>query len=473
VTAVISGLIVLATLAFGAVYPWGYVPLLVAAACVGVVGLIRARGIPAETRTIAKGLLLVVVAMGSQVVPVPRSTLTLLSPHAAIVLSHFSLAFNSGTELHTLSVNPGATVVALMGVACFGLYLTELPRLLSRHDLHTLPRNLIVFAVLVALIGIFGREHNNGLVYGWWQPEEGTNENGFGPFVNRNHFAGWMLMTTSLAIGVLCARVEQAFLRVKGGLRNRIVWLSTFEASRLILIAASVVVMSISLVWTMSRSAIVSFTCVVSCFAWLMARRRHVGSARRLAVVAALGGVLLVSLNWRGIDNLVQWFGDTTDVRFRWAAWQDGWALVKDFPIAGSGLSTYPEAMLYYQRNVLEVWMTHAHNDYLQLLAEGGLLVCVPVGVLIVLLALAIRRSIDSVRDDGYGYWVRTGAGLALVGMAIQETVEFSLHIPANAFLFVTLASVAMCPTRAPSAATGSRGTPTGARITGVSRLAS
>jgi O-antigen ligase len=209
--------------------------------------------------------------------------------------------------------------------------------------------------------------------------------------------------------------------------------------------------MAISLVWTMSRSGIVSFTCALGCFVGLMALRCDVVRARRVTVVAALAALSLISLNWRGIDPLMQWFADTTDLVSRVAAWRDGWQVVKDFPVAGVGLNAYPDAMLFYQKNVLEVWMTHAHNDYLQLLAEGGLVVVTAVGFALALLVTAVRRSVNAARDDSYGYWVRSGAAVGLVAIGIQETVEFSLHIPANALLFATLAAVAISPANKPS----------------------
>ena len=208
--------------------------------------------------------------------------------------------------------------------------------------------------------------------------------------------------------------------------------------------------MAISLVWTMSRSGIVSFACAVGCFAWLMARRRDVGPGARTIFAAALGGLLLASLSWRGVDQLLQWFADTGDLESRVAAWRDGWQVVRAFPIVGTGINTYPDSMIFYQRHVLEVWMTHAHNDYLQFLAEGGLLVSLPATVAVVLLAITIKRSVNEARNDGYDYWVRVGAGVGLVAIGIQETVEFSLHIPANALLFATLAAVAISPTKRP-----------------------
>jgi O-antigen ligase len=444
VSAVISLLIVFATTAFGAVYPWGYTPLFVAAACIGAIGLVREAGVPAEVRALAIGLLFVVLAVGGQLVPVPGAALDFLSPQVARLLSRYSLTFAASGEHHSLSIDAGATRLAMMGLAGLGLYLIGLPCLLSRRDLHKLPRNLILFAVVLALVGVFGREHNNGLVYGFWQPEEGSNGNGFGPFVNRNHFAGWMLMATCLSIGVLCGRMEVIGRGFKPGLRNRIVWCSTSEASRIMLIAAGVVVMAISLVWTMSRSGIISFTCAVLGFVWLVARRRDVGKGRRVVVLCTLGIVLLASVSWRGIDHLGEWFGNTRDIESRFEAWKDGWHVVRDFPIAGTGLNTYRDAMVFYQQHVTDVWMTHAHNDYLQFLAEGGLLVSLPAIAAVALLGITIRRRLNEARGDGYDYWVRAGASMGLVAIGIQEMAEFSLQMPANAFLFATLASIAI-----------------------------
>ena len=447
VSATITLLIVLATLAFGAVYPWSYLPLFGAAACIGLVGLIgmlRRRAFPPGLLPLSIGLLLLLVSVGVQLVPLSRATLQTLSPHTSDLLSQYSFAFAGGAGRHPLSINAQATRLALIGLCSLVIYAIGLPGLLSRHDLRTLPQNLILFAVLLALIGIYGREHNNGLVYGFWQPREGTNANGFGPFVNRNHFAGWMLMATCLTLGVLCGWIERARGSAKPDLRSRLVWLSSAEANRVTLIAAGAMTMAVSLIWTMSRSGIISLACAVGCFLWLVARRRSLGGRHRAVIIALLGTLLLVALNWRGIDRIAAWFGDTRDLVDRTAAWRDGWQVVRDFPVTGTGINTYSDAMFFYQKHVVEFWMTRAHNDYLQLLAEGGLLVIVPAAIVIVLLAVAVRQRVREARGDSYDYWIRAGAGVGLVAIGIQETVEFSLQIPANAFLFATLAAVAI-----------------------------
>jgi membrane associated rhomboid family serine protease len=83
-----------------------------------------------------------------------------------------------------------------------------------------------------------------------------------------------------------------------------------------------------------------------------------------------------------------------------------------------------------------------AHNHYLQLAAEGGLLVGLPVTLAIFAFARAARRSL---REDRSGmYWVRAGAVSGLCGVAVQSLWETGLTAPANAALAAVLAAIAI-----------------------------
>ena len=70
-------LTVLATLAFGAVYPWAYLPLFAAATAIGLLGMFRRRGVLPELRPLSAGLALLLLAVGAQLVPISRATLLL------------------------------------------------------------------------------------------------------------------------------------------------------------------------------------------------------------------------------------------------------------------------------------------------------------------------------------------------------------------------------------------------------------
>ena len=115
-----------------------------------------------------------------------------------------------------------------------------------------------------------------------------------------------------------------------------------------------------------------------------------------------------------------------------------------DFPIAGTGLHTYSVAMLFYQEYESGFHFAQAHNDYLQLLAEGGVLLAVPAVALIGVLLVQVRRRFVEGRDDDRTWWLRVGAVSGLLAIALQEVVDFSLQIPGNAVLFCFTVAVAI-----------------------------
>ena len=198
-----------------------------------------------------------------------------------------------------------------------------------------------------------------------------------------------------------------------------------------------------------------SFSAAITVFAWLVVTRHRLGGApQRVLVLMALGVVLLAGVSWRGLDLLTQWFFDERSLLSRVDAWRDGWDVVRHFPLLGTGLNTYSPAMLFYQSRNPGFHMAQAHNDYLQLAAEGGTVVAIPAAITAVLLLRAIHRTLRAAGPEARGFWVRAGAAVGLMTMAFQELVEFSLQIPANAFLFCTLAAIAVTPAVADTRAT-------------------
>ncbi|HEX5635105.1 MAG TPA: O-antigen ligase family protein, partial [Gemmatimonadales bacterium] len=124
--------------------------------------------------------------------------------------------------------------------------------------------------------------------------------------------------------------------------------------------------------------------------------------------------------------------------------WTDSAAVIRDFPVTGTGLNTFGTAMIRYQTSQTDQHFQEAHNDYLQVLVEGGLLVGLPALAAFVLAIRAIRRRFRAGDDDAMTYWVRAGAATGLAAIALQAIVEFSLQMPGNAALFVVLLAIAM-----------------------------
>jgi O-antigen ligase len=100
--------------------------------------------------------------------------------------------------------------------------------------------------------------------------------------------------------------------------------------------------------------------------------------------------------------------------------------------------------MSVYQTGSEGLAVQQTHNDYLQLAAEGGALVGLPVAAALVLLTLAIRRRFVSERDDSTTSWIRFGAATGLAAIAMQSLVEFSLQMPGNAVTFLVIAAIAL-----------------------------
>jgi O-antigen ligase len=110
------------------------------------------------------------------------------------------------------------------------------------------------------------------------------------------------------------------------------------------------------------------------------------------------------------------------------------------FWLTGTGMGTYQTAMAVYQTSSPGVLFNQAHNHYLQLAAEGGLLVAVPAFYALgAFAALGWRR----LRADRSGvYWLRAGAAAGLCGVAVQSIWETGLTLPANAALAAVLAAI-------------------------------
>jgi len=434
-------------LAFGAVYPWAFMPMFAGCAVAGTAALLQ-RPVSSKTDlTLALSLVAVLIAIGVQLVPLRVSTLRLISPETDTVLQRFEIGYPPPGERHALSIQPRATAVALMGATALSLFLCGLVRSLTRDNTQLIIRGVTVLGVVLAVVGMAQKAMWNGKIYGFWTPIGAAPGafSPFGPFVNKNHFAGWILMALPLAIGYLCGRVARGTRGGRPGLRNRIIWLSSAEASETMLVAFAVVVMALALMLTLSRSGMIGLLVALVISGWFVARRQR-GGARRAAVIGYLVFIGIAAAAWTGLDRIAARFaeGSTGVAGDRFEIWADAWRIARRFFFAGTGLNTYGTASLFYQTVDLKEHLAQAHNDYLQLLAEGGLLVCIPVAFAILALVWTVSRRFREVSPESTDYWIRVGAMTGLVAIAVQEISDFSLQMPGNAVLCVVLMALVL-----------------------------
>ncbi len=132
--------------------------------------------------------------------------------------------------------------------------------------------------------------------------------------------------------------------------------------------------------------------------------------------------------------------GTQTGLANRFVIWRESAPVVRDFWLTGTGAGTYQEAMFVYQRSDRTVFFNQAHNHYLQVATEGGVVLLIAVGFA---LATLVRIGRARVKDDTSGMvWIRIGAACGLFAVALQSVWETGLVMPANACLAGVLAAV-------------------------------
>ena len=292
------------------------------------------------------------------------------------------------------------------------------------------------------------------LIYGLFLPSERDGSHSiFGPFVNRNHFAGYMLMVVPVAFGVLARAFHRYAGRVgaRANLRRRLVELQSAEGTALIYASIPALAAVGALIAANSRGALLAFGGVLLLGGAISRGRR--GLAGWFLAVVVVG----VVASWWGIERFgTRLSRSTVEAGGRTAVWRDSLERMDGLWVVGSGFNTFGPAMSrvgvwqlpdgatpwpewfdpsggarFGFRTPVGVegmpWYREAHNDYLQLLVEAGL-----PGLFLGLWAIvAVWRGS---RDDP---WLLA----ALIGVLLHSLVDFPLQIPAVTVLFVVLAA--------------------------------
>lgn len=200
---------------------------------------------------------------------------------------------------------------------------------------------------------------------------------------------------------------------------------------------------------------------------WGAAQGRAQAAAGRLmgsrpVRAALLCGLLLFALVgtvWMGGDPLVARLesvpGEVGAVSregsSRAEIWRATWSLVKEQALAGVGFGAYWAAVPQYHAASGEATPQEAHNDYLELLASGGLLGLLPAAWFLVAFARRARRAWGA--SPGYRRAACLGALAGLCGVALHSLVDFGLHVTANALAALALVAVAAAEVKMPKAA--------------------
>ncbi|HZE73268.1 MAG TPA: O-antigen ligase family protein [Pyrinomonadaceae bacterium] len=335
--------------------------------------------------------------------------------------------------VRSLSFDPYSTRLFLVQAAALFIYFaaalvfTDTP-----HRLRLLVRTITIFGFFLALFGLTQSFTSPNKVY--WVREL-AQSSAFGPFINRHHFAGYMELTIALPLGLIFA----------GAIEKEKRFIYLFAAG----------LMAVALIMTNSRGGIISLVAEVLFLAVIGGIRRRKrseektrrgpGTAARTALALALIVVFFAGVVLLGGEGALSRFVGTVNTEDPTTGRAHFWSvtvdIIKAHPFLGTGLGGFGLVYTRYDSRNGLFRLEQAHNDYLQILSDAGI---IGAGMALLFVILLFHRAFvrRESRDD-FRRGVCIGALSGCFAVLVHSFFDFTLHTTSNALLFLVLAALA------------------------------
>jgi len=460
----LCAVLVLLPLPYGGVYEWTI--FIFEAGTLVLFGLYWAGKLAARNEYAAEGVgripLAVKVLAGvffavslAQILPLPQEVLAFISPGAHRFYQDVSagwLGEISGRTWKTISFAPNLSLYEIIKYACYGIFGFLVYKVIrTKNKAKSFVFVIILSGIFQAVYGLAELWGGTSRIFGWTNKwNEGS---AFGTFVNRDHFSAFLEMIFPLSLGYLLAGAD--FFAMKKGLsfREKILWFGQERLQKSIIVGTAAATLGVALLFSRCRAGVIIF--FVSIFIMLMilsmaeggrktedwggtgagpGRSRSKRAVRTVSLAVILTAVLI------GIQPILARFTkDTLTLKAgRPVYYLNTVEMVGAYPLAGVGLGAYMYVYPMFEKASDPGLLSHAHNDYLEVLAESGVvggaaLIAGAIATLMLIGAGWARRHDPLLRGIGLG---------CLVGIAailIHSFGDFGLRIPANATYLVTL----------------------------------
>jgi O-antigen ligase len=327
------------------------------------------------------------------------------------------------------SVHPGISFRALvLYINYFVVFYIVVNITKSRKQLISLIYIIIGVGVFLSFFGLFKRFGFNP--FQWWAygelsyPKEMLSST----YGNHNHLAGYLEMAIPLAL--------MAFI------------IKRFNGGKLYLMIYLVFIMIIAFILTLSRGGWISFTVGMIFLGFVLIRSRYIN--RKNILYSIMGGaiililVILVSTPVAERIRSVEKGGEEASLSSRIMVWGGVLNIIKEYPLLGSGPGTFKTINTQYQPPGLNKRFVMAHNDYLHLISETGLIL---IPIITWIFVMLYREALIKIRNSSRLIRGATlGAITGITSILVHSIIDFNLHIPANAFLFSVFIAIIVRP---------------------------
>jgi putative inorganic carbon (HCO3(-)) transporter len=374
-----------------------------------------------------------------QILPLPASLIELISPNR--LSNHLNLA--SPMPWYYLSTDLGQSQISFIkSLGYFCVFLSCLVLIDNEKHIRRLLLVLLLSGTFQAIYGVLEVLSGSGFSLVFDFPINGP---ATGSFVYKNHFANFLLLCLSAGIGLMVIDIE--INKSQQSRDWRISLISTLLSSKT-LVRLCLAIMVIALVMSRSRMGNVAFFSAiigVSVFTLLLDRKKSKGLG--ILIVSMLIIDLFIVSQWFGLDKVQQRLAATSlSQEKRDEVVLDSLPIVKNHPIIGTGAGSYYSVFPGYKKSIINSFYDHAHNDYLQMLIEYGVLGFVFLGLLVL---FSFIKAITALKKNASPISKGTAFAclLAFLGMLIHISVDFPLQAPANAVYFVIFIALSMVST--------------------------
>jgi O-antigen ligase/Tfp pilus assembly protein PilF len=438
-------LLVFTPLAFGTVEPWSYAMMETA---IAVAALFYLTSLLRKNAPLYRvpGILPLILLLGFillQLIPLPAPIVNIISPKAFEIHNTASYLTGMPAPLMPLSIHPRTTLIELLRFCSYVLfYVLTVQMLGEKIRLKQTAWLVLVFGALLSFFSILEQYLAGDALFWFW--DSPPNSTGFGPYVNRNHFAGLMEMIFPIALSLFF------FYRPRTGSRSLfkalVEMLSQEKANIHILIGGASLLIITSIFLSISRGGIISIC--LSLFFFTYALSKHRVTRKNTGFVLVLFILVGLSIGWFGWGPIVERFSQLKEIGpdlniGRFFYWTDSLAIIRDFPFLGSGFGTFASIHPSYQSFLTSRTLTHAHNDYLEFAVHGGVVTLMLMGWFLVSFFIATRRAY-LLRRDAFCIFLYIGSITGMISILFHSVTDFNLQIGANGLWFFLTAGIAV-----------------------------
>ncbi len=370
-----------------------------------------------------------------QIIPLPPVWVASFSPAA---FDHHSLVNSS--DLMTLSLDSHATAAGWFKSLVYVLiFILSLLLIHSRRRLRQLAYVVIYSGLFQAVYGSLMTL--SGLGYGFFIQNPLALNVTTGTFINRNHFAGYLVMALSVGIGMMIASLDtESDYTAKQRLRYYL----KLILSKKLRLRLYLAMMVIALVLTHSRMGNTSFFASLMIAGGLgLILSRHATRGTIVLLISLIVIDVFIVGAWFGLEKVVERIEQTTLVKetrdevdiYVYQQW-------KDYQWTGSGLGSFYSVFPRYRKEDVRGYYDHTENDYLEFASETGVIGVALLGSIVAMSFYAALMA-QYRRRDPLMRGISFAAIMSICAMLIHSTVDFNLQIPANAATFMLILSMA------------------------------